>query len=100
MGGPTTGSPAAPVELGLRVCSEAGPAGGWSQIKVFAADNVATCPNGTLVTVNDAGAPLTYAPPGQLNAIVPYETGTSGIARIRVNARGQLSGGWDVAPAD
>ena len=56
---------------------------------------VATSLNGTQVTVNDIPAPLLYASPGQLNAIVPYETATSGVARIRV-AYGQVSGAWDV----
>ena len=57
---------------------------------------VATSLNRTQVMVNDIPAPLLYASPGQLNAIVPYETGISGIARIRVTSAGQVSGAWDV----
>ena len=57
---------------------------------------VATSLNGTQVTVNDIPAPLLYASPGQLNAIVPYEVAISGIARIRVTSAGQVSGAWDV----
>jgi uncharacterized protein (TIGR03437 family) len=57
---------------------------------------VATSLNGTQVTINDTPAPLVYASTGQLNAIVPYEAGTSGIARVRVSSNGAVSGAWDV----
>jgi uncharacterized protein (TIGR03437 family) len=64
-------------------------------VQLDASGKVATSLNGTQVTVNDVAAPLVYASPGQLNAIVPYETATSGEARIRVTY-GQASGAWDV----
>ena len=60
------------------------------------AGQVATILSGTQVMVNDVAAPLVYASPGQLNAIVPYETATNGVARVRVTLLGQASGAWDV----
>lgn len=65
-------------------------------LKLDPSGKVATSLNGTQVTVNDVAAPLVYASPGQLNAIVPYETATSGVARIRVSLNAALSGAWDV----
>jgi uncharacterized protein (TIGR03437 family) len=64
-------------------------------VQLDASGKVATTLGGMQVTVNDVAAPLVYASPGQLNAIVPYETATSGVARIRVTY-GQASGAWDV----
>jgi uncharacterized protein (TIGR03437 family) len=61
-----------------------------------ASGKVATTLSGAQVMVNDVAAPLVYASPGQLNAIVPYETATNGVARVRVTLLGQASGAWDV----
>ena len=86
--------PLAPGEIftifGLRV----GPAPMGLQLD--SSGKVATSLNGTQVTVDDVAAPLIYVSPGQLNAIVPYETGVSGVARIRVTSNSQVSGAWDV----
>src|SRR5262249_35761304 len=60
---------------------------------------VASTLNGTQVTINDAAAPMVYASPDQLNAIVPYEIPAGGVARIRVKYLGQVSGTWDVPVA-
>jgi uncharacterized protein (TIGR03437 family) len=60
---------------------------------------VASTLNGTQVTINDVAAPMVYASQSQLNAIVPYETGASGVARVRVKYLGQVSGAWDVPVA-
>ena len=64
-------------------------------LQLDASGKVATSVNGVQVTVNDVAAPLVYASPGQLNAIVPYETGISGVARVRVTY-GQASSAWEV----
>jgi uncharacterized protein (TIGR03437 family) len=89
--------PLAPGEIftifGLRV----GPAPMGLQLD--SSGKVATSLNGTQVTVDDVAAPLIYVSPGQLNAIVPYETGVSGVARIRVTSNSQVSGAWDVSLA-
>jgi uncharacterized protein (TIGR03437 family) len=60
---------------------------------------VASTLNGTQVTINDVAAPMVYASPGQLNAIVPYEAVAGAVARVRVKYLGQESGAWDVPVA-
>jgi uncharacterized protein (TIGR03437 family) len=88
-----TPGPMAPGEIFTVFGLGIGPAPAGVQLD--ASGNVATTLSGMRVTVNDVAAPLVYASPGQLNAIVPYEAGTSGVARIRVTY-GQASGAWDV----
>jgi uncharacterized protein (TIGR03437 family) len=44
---------------------------------------------GTTVSFNGANAPLIYVSASQINAIVPYEVGVSGMATIQVNYQGQ-----------
>jgi uncharacterized protein (TIGR03437 family) len=62
---------------------------------------VATTLSGTLVLIDGVPAPLTYASTGQVNAVVPYEAGTSGVATIEVVSDGGASAIWGVplAPA-
>ncbi|MEO7145109.1 MAG: hypothetical protein ABI165_16550, partial [Bryobacteraceae bacterium] len=56
--------------------------------------NVATKLNGTEVLVNGTPAPLIYASAYQLNFIVPYETGSSGVAAIQAIWNGIQSASW------
>jgi uncharacterized protein (TIGR03437 family) len=88
-----TPGPLAPGEIFTILGLGIGPAPAGLQLD--SSGKVATSLNGVQVTVNDVAAPLLYASPGQLSAIVPYETGTSGVARIRVTY-GQASGAWEV----
>lgn len=89
-----TPGPLAPGEVFTVFGLGIGPAPTGMQLD--ATGKVATTLAGAQVTVNDVAAPLVYASPGQLNAIVPYETGTSGLARVRLTLLGQMSGAWDV----
>jgi uncharacterized protein (TIGR03437 family) len=56
---------------------------------------------GGKVFVNGVPAPLIYTSSGQVNAVVPYEAGTSGIAKVKVDVAGVGSAEWGVpmAPA-
>lgn len=58
------------------------------------AGRLATTLNGNSVFINGVPAPLLYASAGQVNAIVPYEVGTSGTATIQVTSNGVTSGAW------
>ena len=89
-----TPGPLAPGEIFTIFGLGIGPAPTGMQLDT--AGKVATTLSGTQVMVNDVAAPLVYASPGQLNAIVPYETATNGVARVRVTLLGQASGAWDV----
>jgi uncharacterized protein (TIGR03437 family) len=51
---------------------------------------------GGTVLVNGVPAPPLYTSSGQVNAVVPYETGASGIAKVRVDAAGVPSGEWGI----
>ena len=51
---------------------------------------------GGTVLVNGVSAPLLYTSSGQVNAVVPYEAGTSGIAKVKVAVAGVSSGEWGV----
>jgi uncharacterized protein (TIGR03437 family) len=57
---------------------------------------LATTLNGVQLLIDGAAAPLLYASPDQLNAIVPFEAATSGNATIQVISNGQQSAPWDV----
>jgi trimeric autotransporter adhesin len=57
---------------------------------------LATNLSGTSVLINGVPAPLLYASAGQVNAIVPYEVGTSGTATIQVTSNGVTSATWGV----
>lgn len=70
-----------------------------SGLTLDAAGNVATKLDGTQVTINNVAAPLIYVSSGQVNAIVPYEVGSSGVASIQVTANGLQSPMWSVALA-
>lgn len=56
---------------------------------------------GGSIFVNGVAAPMLYTSSGQLNAIVPYEAGTSGIAKVKVTVAGVSSDEWGIplAPA-
>jgi uncharacterized protein (TIGR03437 family) len=49
---------------------------------------------GGTILVNGVTAPPLYTSAGQVNAVVPYEAGTSGIARVTVAVAGVSSGEW------
>ena len=51
---------------------------------------------GGTVLVNGVPAPLLYTSSGQLNAVVPYEAGTSGIAKVKVAGAGVFSDEWGI----
>ncbi len=51
---------------------------------------------GGTVFVNGVPAPLLYTSSGQVNAVVPYEAGASGIAKVKVVAAGVSSGEWGI----
>jgi uncharacterized protein (TIGR03437 family) len=57
--------------------------------------------NGAQLLINGAAVPPLHVSPDQLNAIVPFETATSGNANVQVVSYGQPSAAWDVplAPA-
>jgi uncharacterized protein (TIGR03437 family) len=57
---------------------------------------VARTLSNTQLLINGIPAPLTYASVDQLNAVVPYEIGTSGTATIQVMSNGQKSETWEV----
>jgi uncharacterized protein (TIGR03437 family) len=58
-------------------------------------------PNATTLLINGFRAPLLYTSAGQVNAIIPIETATSGIAKVNVTVAGVTSPEWAVplAPA-
>jgi uncharacterized protein (TIGR03437 family) len=53
-------------------------------------------PNAAAVFVNGVAAPLLYNSSGQLNAVVPYEAGTSGIAKVKVIVASVPSNEWGI----
>jgi uncharacterized protein (TIGR03437 family) len=57
---------------------------------------VATNLGGTEVLINGSAAPLVYSSTGQVNAIVPYEAGSSGTASVQVVSQGIQSSAWAV----
>jgi uncharacterized protein (TIGR03437 family) len=58
--------------------------------------NATTNLGGTEVLINGVAAPMIYTSTGQVNAIVPYEAGTSGMAIVQVIAEGIQAGAWAV----
>jgi len=57
---------------------------------------VATNLGGTEVLINGSASPLVYTSTGQVNAIVPYEVGTTGTMSVQVVSQGIQSGAWAV----
>jgi uncharacterized protein (TIGR03437 family) len=51
---------------------------------------------GGTVLVNGVSAPLLYTSSGQVNAVVPYEAGTSGIAKVKVAVAGVSADEWGI----
>lgn len=68
-------------------------------LQLSSSQTVATKLGGTEVLINGAAAPLVYSSTGQVNAIVPYEVGTSGTASVQVVSQGFASGAWAVPVA-
>jgi uncharacterized protein (TIGR03437 family) len=68
-------------------------------LAVDAAGKISTELNCTQVLINDTPVPLTYVSAGQVNAIVPYEVGSSGVATLRVTCNGLTSATWGVPVA-
>ena len=62
---------------------------------------VATSLSQTQVLIRGVAAPLIYASGSQTNAIVPFEVGTTGVAKVQVISSGFASATWDapLAPA-
>lgn len=56
---------------------------------------VAASLGGSQVLINGVAAPLIYASTGQLNAIVPYETASVGVASVQVLVNSLASGIWE-----
>jgi uncharacterized protein (TIGR03437 family) len=67
-----------------------------SGLLLGAAGNVVTTLAGTQVMINNIAAPLIFASSGQVNAIVPYEVGTSNAATVQVIAGGLQTGIWTI----
>ncbi len=51
---------------------------------------------GGAVFVNGVPAPMLYTSAGQVNAIVPYEAGASGVAKVKVDVAGAGAAEWGV----
>lgn len=66
-----------------------------------ASGKVATTLSQTQVLIGGVAAPLIYASGSQANVIVPFEVGTTGVAKVQVISGGFASETWDVplAPA-
>lgn len=60
---------------------------------------VATTLGVTQVLINGISAPLIYASPSQVNAIVPYEVSGAAIANIQVESFGAPSAAWEIPVA-
>lgn len=73
----------------------AAPAG----LTLDASGKVSTQLSGTQVLIDGVPAPLIYASASQVNAIVPYETGTSGIATLQIISNGLPSAVWQLPVA-
>jgi uncharacterized protein (TIGR03437 family) len=67
-----------------------------SAYKLVLMARLATTLNGTQLLIDGAAAPLLYVSPDQVNAIVPFETATSGNANVQVVSYGQQGAAWDV----
>jgi uncharacterized protein (TIGR03437 family) len=65
-----------------------------------ASGRVATNISGAQVLINGIPAPLLYVSSTQVNAIVPYEVGTTGSASIEVLSGGVPSGVWNMPVAE
>jgi uncharacterized protein (TIGR03437 family) len=61
-----------------------------------ASGKVSTNIGGTQVLVNGVPTPLIYVSDTQVNAIVPYEVGTTGTASVQVVSSGVPSGVWNI----
>jgi uncharacterized protein (TIGR03437 family) len=65
-------------------------------LQLDAGGKVETSLSGTQLMINGTAAPLIYAATGQLNAIVPYEVGNTGVANLEVISNGVPGGAWGV----
>jgi uncharacterized protein (TIGR03437 family) len=63
-------------------------------LQIGSSGTVTTTLGGTQLSINGNAAPLIYASSGQVNAIVPYEIATSGIATVQVVVGGIQAGPW------
>jgi uncharacterized protein (TIGR03437 family) len=61
-----------------------------------ATGKVATTLAGTQVLIGNIAAPLIYESSGQVNAIVPYEVGTTGTATVQLVAAGLQTAAWAI----
>jgi uncharacterized protein (TIGR03437 family) len=67
-----------------------------SGLALAANGTVSTTLDGTQILINGINAPLVYASPSQVNAVVPYEVGSSGIANIQIQLNGVQSAPWGI----
>ena len=65
-------------------------------LQIGADGKVATNLSGTQVLINGIAAPLIYSSSEQVNAIVPYGVGTSGMATVQLIEGGIQAGAWGV----
>ena len=84
----------APGEIIAVIGSGIGPAP--TGLQLDSNGKVRTSLGDTQLLINGIPAPLTYASVGQLNAVVPYEVGTSGTATIQVVSNSLMSDTWEI----
>jgi uncharacterized protein (TIGR03437 family) len=84
---------AKPPQIASVVNAASGTAGALAPGEIFSIFGLGV---GGTVLVNGVPAPPLYTSSGQVNAVVPYEAGTSGIARVRVDAAQVSSGEWGI----
>ncbi|MEO8594794.1 MAG: hypothetical protein ABI759_15860 [Candidatus Solibacter sp.] len=91
-------APTKPPQITSVVNAASGAAGALAPGEIFSIFGLGV---GGAVLVNGVPAPLLYTSSGQVNAVVPYEAGASGIAHVKVDVAGVGSGEWGVplAPA-
>jgi trimeric autotransporter adhesin len=93
-----TPSPTKPPQIASVVNAASGLPGALAPGEIFSLFGLGV--GGTLL-VNGVPAPLLYTSSGQVNAVVPFEAGTSGIAKVKIAVAGVSSAEWGIplAPA-
>ncbi len=83
--------PAKPPQIASIVNAASGTAAALAHGEIFSIFGLGV---GGTVLINGVPAPPLYTSSGQVNAVVPYETGTSGIAKVKVDVAQVSSGEW------
>jgi uncharacterized protein (TIGR03437 family) len=86
-------APTKPPQIATIVNAASGTAAALAPGEIFSIFGLGV---GGTVLVNGVPAPLLYTSSGQVNAVVPYEAGTSGIARVNVAVAQVSSGEWGI----